>query len=68
MLNQKNEHLSHVQIEVIDTLLGYEEEEKIKGKQRASKRLLAARRGIEEHKAARSLEKEIDKEAWFDNL
>lgn len=68
MLNQKRNDLSEVQIEVIDTLIGYEEEEKIKTKQLASRRLLAARRAIEERKEAQRLEKEINEDAWFEDL
>ncbi|WP_246077557.1 PA3496 family putative envelope integrity protein [Neptunomonas concharum] len=68
MLNQKTATLSHVQIEVIDTLIGFEEEEKIRNKQQASKRLLAARRAIEAHREEVRLSKEIDREAWFDDI
>lgn len=68
MLNQKTNNLTEVQIEVIDALIGYEEEEKIKSKQQASRRLLAARRAIETRREERLLAKEINDEAWFDNL
>lgn len=68
MLNQKTSDLSNVQIEVIDTLIGFEEEEKIKSKQLASKRLLAARRAIEEHREAQRLAEDIDQDAWFGEL
>lgn len=68
MLNQKRNDLSEVQIEVIDTLIGYEEEEKIKTKQLASRRLLAARRAIEERREEKRLEQEINEEAWFEDL
>ncbi len=68
MLNQKRSDLSEVQIEVIDTLIGYAEEEKIKTKQLASRRLLAARRGIEEPKEKKRSAHNINVEPWFDDL
>ncbi len=68
MLNQKISNLSPVVIEVIDALIGYDDEEKIRHKARASKRTLAARRAIEEHREKRSLAKNVDEEAWFDDI
>ena len=53
---------------VLDGTIRIEEEEKIKSKQLASKRLLAARRAIEEHKEALRLAEDIDQDAWFGEL
>jgi hypothetical protein len=68
MLNQKISNLSPVVIEVIDALIGYEDEEKIRNKERASRRTLAARRAIEAHREKRNLAKDVDEEAWFDDI
>jgi hypothetical protein len=66
MLNEKMEHLTAGQIQVIDALIGFEEETKIKNKQVASKRLLAARRAIEAHREQKRLERET-LDAWLDD-
>lgn len=68
MLNQKTRSLSDTQIEVIDALIGYEEEEKLRNKQLASQRLLAARRAIEDRREQQRIAKELDDDAWFDAL
>lgn len=67
MLNQKTRSLSDTQIEVIDALIGFEEEEKLRNKQLASQRLLAARRAIEDRREQQRIAKELD-DAWFDAL
>jgi hypothetical protein len=67
MLNEKMEYLTDSQIQVIDTLIGFEEETKIKNKQVASKRLLAARRAIEAHREQKRIERET-LDAWLDDL
>lgn len=67
MLNQKSGNLSDVQIEIIDTLIGYNDGEKQRTKHVASQRLLAARRAIEAHREQKRLEKEAS-DTWFDEI
>jgi len=66
MLNNKTADLNNVPTEVFDTLIGYEETEKQQTKQQATKRLLAARRAIEEHREAKRLREEI-LEPWYED-
>lgn len=54
--------------EIFDVLVGFEEEEKIQQKKRASKRSLAARRAIERHQEEKVLAKDIDDELWFEDI
>lgn len=68
MINQKVSELSHVQIEVIDTLIGFEDKQKIQHKQLAGKRLLAARRAIEAHREQQHLARQVGEEDWFADL
>lgn len=54
--------------EIFDVLVGFEEEEKIQQKKRASQRSLAARRAIERHKEEKDLARDVDDALWFDDL
>jgi len=54
--------------EIFDVLVGFEEEEKIQQKKRASQRSLAARRAIERHQEEKDLARDIDDALWFDDL
>jgi len=54
--------------EIFDVLVGFEEEEKIQQKKRASQRSLAARRAIERHQEEKMLARNIDDELWFDDI
>ncbi|MGB1238503.1 MAG: PA3496 family putative envelope integrity protein [Pseudomonadales bacterium] len=64
MLDQRMEERSDAHTEVINTLLGYEDNEKNKNKQLASQRLLAARRAIEEHRELRELQQDLE-DSWL---
>mgnify|MGYP005990224983 CR=1 FL=1 len=68
MLKQNADLLNEVQLELMNTLMGYEDTKKLHRKRLATKRLLKARRGIEERHEQHNLAKDIDKEAWFDSL
>ncbi|SIS39912.1 PA3496 family putative envelope integrity protein [Neptunomonas antarctica] len=68
MMKQKISHLSEVQIEIINTFMGYEDVKNLDNKKQAVKRLFRARRAIEEHRERRNLTKVIDREVWFDEL
>jgi hypothetical protein len=68
MLKQNINHLSEVQIEIINTFMGYDDVKNIDNKKQATKRLFKARRAIEEHREMRTLTKVIDRKAWFDSL
>ena len=46
--------------EIIDVIIGYDEHQKNESKQQKSKRILEARRAIEQHKEKRQLSKAID--------
>lgn len=67
MLDQKMEAHSAAHTEVINTLLGYDDNEKNKHKQLASQRLLAARRAIEEHRELRELQQTLEDEWLFED-
>jgi len=54
--------------EIFDVLVGFEEEEKIQQKKRASQRSLAARRAIERHQEEKTLARDIDEELWFEDI
>lgn len=64
MLPDSNATHNNVNTEIINTLIGYEENVKNTNKQLASKRLLAARRAIEKHHESRELQ-EILSDPWF---
>ncbi len=66
MLVRKEQNLNDIQTEVFDLLVGYQEEEQINRKKRASKRSLAARRAIERHFEEKQLHDDID-EPWFND-
>ncbi|MCV6590714.1 MAG: hypothetical protein OIF57_17075 [Marinobacterium sp.] len=54
--------------EIFDVLVGFEEEEKIEQKKRASQRSLAARRAIERHNEEMMLARDINEELWFEDI
>lgn len=66
MLIRKNQDLNAIQTEVFNVLVGFEEEEKLEQKKRASRRALEARRAIERHREELELSRDIDEEAWFE--
>lgn len=68
MLKHNSDLLNEVQLELMNTLMGYEDTKKLHNKKLATKRLLKVRRGIEERREQFNLAKEIDREAWFDSL
>lgn len=68
MLKQNPNLLNEVQLVLMNTLMGYEDTKKLHHKRLATKRLLKARRGIEERREQHKLAKEINREAWFDSL
>ena len=65
---RKTSNTSVLPTEIFDVLVGFEEEEKIEQKKRASQRSLAARRAIERHNEERVLARDIDEELWFDDI
>lgn len=57
-----------VPTEIFDLLVGFEEKEKIQRKQRASKRMLEARRAIERRQEEKDLARSIEEELWFEDI
>lgn len=68
MLKQNTSPLNEVQLEIMNALMGYEDDKNLISKKQATKRLFRARRAIEERRERDSLAKYIDREAWYDSL
>lgn len=67
MLIRKEQDLNPIQTEVFDILVSYDIEEKNRQKQHASKRLLEARRAIEQLREEKALSPYLNDESWFDD-
>ncbi|BBB31610.1 PA3496 family putative envelope integrity protein [Neptunomonas japonica] len=68
MLKHNTNPLNEVQLEIMNALMGYEDDKNLISKKQATKRLFQARRAIEERRERHSLAKHIDREAWYDSL
>lgn len=68
MLKKNADRLSEIQLEIMNTLMGYEDTKKLHNKKQATRRLFKARRAIEEHREIRKLATVLDRKAWFDSL
>ncbi len=68
MLKHNTNPLNEVQLEIMNALMGYEDDKNLTSKKQATKRLFKARRAIEERRERHSLAKHIDREAWYDSL
>lgn len=68
MLKQNADRLNEIQLELMNSLMGYEDTKNLHIKKQATTRLFKARRAIEEHREIRNLATVLDRKAWFDSL
>jgi|GEM_PF-558809 len=54
--------------ELFDIIVGFDDEEKIREKQRASRKTLKARRAIEDYYESKELKAMTDDDSWFEDI